>query len=323
MSVINITLSIDHGDNRLFPVVQDGIELTWERKGQAGKLTFSVVKDKALQLQEGNPVHLRVNDTDVFFGYVFTKTRDKGDTIQVVAYDQLRYLLKNKDTIGYQNKKASELIAMIAEDYHLDCGALADTGYVIETGTEENQSLMDIIQNALDITLRQSKKLFVLYDHYGRLALENVERMLLNIVVDEQSGENFEYESSIDHDTYNKVKLIYENEETGKRDVFTQSDVSNIEQWGMLQYFESIKNPAGADEKAKVLLQMYNQKTRRLSLKNVLGDVRVRGGTSLVVALDLGDIKVQNYMVVNSVKHVFRQNEHLMDLALLGGEFIA
>jgi len=43
----------------------------------------------------------------------------------------------------------------------------------------------------------------------------------------------------------------------------------------------------------------------------------------LVVKLDLEDIKVMNYMIVDSVKHTFKESEHFMDLKLIGGEFVA
>ena len=59
-----------------------------------------------------------------------------------------------------------------------------------------------------------------------------------------------------------------------------------------------------------------------MTASNVLGDVRVRAGSSIVVMLNLGDIVVQNYMVVESVRHTFNEQQHLMELKLRGGTFI-
>ena len=42
---------------------------------------------------------------------------------------------------------------MIAEDFGLSVGALEDTEYVIASRTEDNATLFDIAQNALDETL--------------------------------------------------------------------------------------------------------------------------------------------------------------------------
>ena len=43
----------------------------------------------------------------------------------------------------------------------------------------------------------------------------------------------------------------------------------------------------------------------------------------LVVNLDLGERKVENFMLVEKVKHIFKNGEHFMDLTLRGGEFVA
>ena len=64
-----------------------------------------------------------------------------------------------------------------------------------------------MIQNALDDTLVQTKKLFVLYDDFGKLTLKNVETLKLGLVIDEETGENYDYTSSIDNETITKSSL--------------------------------------------------------------------------------------------------------------------
>ena len=73
---------------------------------------------------------------------------------------------------------------------------------------------------------------------------------------------------------------------------------------------------------ADALLSLYNTKTRTLKLKDVLGDIRVRAGSMLVVMLGLGDLNVSNYFLVEQVKHSFGDGMHLMDLKLRGGTFV-
>ena len=75
--------------------------------------------------------------------------------------------------------------------------------------------------------------------------------------------------------------------------------------------------------KAKALLELYNQKTKGLTIKNALGDVRVRGGSLIIVNLDLGDVKLKNFMLVEKAKHTFKNGEHFMDLTLKGQNFIS
>lgn len=317
-----VELFIQHNSTIQFPVVEEGARLTLERKGTPGKLEFTVVKGPGLNFAEGDPVKLTVNRTAMFYGFVFKKKRDKGGTIDVVAYDQLRYL-KNKDTITEEGLKASDLLKRIATDFRLNLGTVEDTGYTLETIVEENQTLFDMIQSALDETLMNTKQLYVLYDDAGKLTLKNINTMKLNLLIDEETGENFSYESGIDEQTYNKIKLAYNDEKTGKRELFIAQDGAKMNQWGVLQYFEEVQTKTGASAKADALLKLYDQKTRKLTIQNAFGDVRVRAGSAVVVALNLGDIVTNNYMVVNKVTHTFRGDEHMMELDLIGGEFIA
>ena len=100
-----------------------------------------------------------------------------------------------------------------------------------------------------------TKQLFVLYDDVGKLTLKNINSMKLDLLIDEETGENFSYESSIDDQTYNKIKLAYNNEETGKRELYVAQDGEKINQWGVLQYFEEIQTKTGASAKADALLK--------------------------------------------------------------------
>lgn len=317
-----VELAIQNGSKIFYLPVEDGMKWETERKGSPGKLTFKVPYDKSANFQEGNAVSLKKDGKKVFFGFIFTKKRDKDRMISVTAYDQLRYF-KNKDTYVYKNKRADQVVRMLAKDFRLNVGSLANTGYVIPSRVEDNKTLFDIVQTALDLTLTNRGKLYVLYDNFGKLTLKDVESMKLNLLIDESTGENFEYSSSIDSDTYNKVKLVYENKDSGKREVYIAQSSKNMNEWGVLQYFEKINTNVGAKAKANALLKMYNQKARTLSIKNAAGDVRVRAGTSLIIKMNLGDVNIYNYMLVEKASHAFSNNEHTMDLTLVGGGFIA
>lgn len=306
------------------PAVLDDVEWTTERHSTPGKLTFKVVRDDILRISEGAAVRFSVNGKVVFFGFVFTQKREKEDTVSVTAYDQLRYL-KNKNTYVYENKTASQVVRMIAEDFRLNTGVIENTGYVIPSRVEENTSLFDIIENALDLTLTNSKKMFVLYDDGGKLTLKGLSSMYVGtdgkyLVIDEETGENFEYSSSIDSDTYNRIKLTYANEKTGKYDVYTAQNGAHINEWGVLQYCDTLGEGENGQAKAEALLRLYDKKSRSLKIKGAAGDTRVRGGSMVVVCLDLGGVKVKNFMLVEKASHKFSNEEHFMDLTLRGGE---
>ena len=172
-------------------------------------------------------------------------------------------------------------------------------------------------------TLTNTGKLYVLYDDVGRLCLRNINQLKLDLVVDAETGESYTYETSIDSQTYDKIKLFYENDKTGKRELYVAQDSSNISKWGVLQYCEQVKTTTGVQAKANSLLKLYNNRTRSLGLKGVFGDPRVRAGCSIIVSLTLPDMTLCNYMVVHKVTHNFQGERHSMDLTLIGGEFIS
>ena len=318
---MKIDLIIQHGDVIQYPAVVEGIDLSLERKGTPGKLTFTVVKDAVLNFQEGDPCKLTVDGVDVFYGFVFTKKRSKSGTIDVTAYDQLRYL-KNKDTYVYENKTAADVVRMIADDFLLNVGTLDDTGHIIASRVEDNATLFDIIQNALDDTLTARQRLYVLYDDVGKLTLRDVENMKLDLLLDADTLEDFDYKSTIDDATYNQIKVVHEDSDSGRRSIHVAKDGSNINAWGVLQLTESVEDIVNGQAKADGLLALYNQKTRTLTASKVLGRTDVRAGSSIVVQLALGDISVANYMVVETVRHTFTEQQHLMQLKLRGGTFI-
>lgn len=155
------------------------------------------------------------------------------------------------------------------------------------------------------------------HSHTGALTGEEIHPLLS----DEEIGALL-YKSSIASQTYDKIKLSYENKDTGKREIFVAQDSSNINQWGVLQYYEKLDSTTNAKAMADALLSLYNTKTRTLKLQDVLGDIRVRAGTLLVVMLGLGDINVSNYLMVEQVKHTFNNEQHLMELKMRGGTFV-
>ena len=303
------------------PITYSGIEWSTQRMGEPGKLVFTCIKDLNISFSEGSHVRLSVDGKDIFYGFVFEKLRDKNHHIQVTCYDQLRYL-KNKDTYVYKNKTASELIKIIASDFNLQVGEIEDTSFKIAKRIDDNQTLFDIIYNALDLTLIATGKLFVLYDDFGKITLKNIESMKLDTVIDETTAENFNYTSSIDGDTFNKIKLYYDNEKTGKREIYTAQDTSHINHWGILQLYQKISDGSNGQALADNLIDSKkgkNRKTRNLTINGVKGNLDVRAGVSLPIFLNLGDIQAHNYLIVDQCTHRFDNDNHTMNIKLIGG----
>lgn len=319
----DLTVLIHTADGKIYiPSVLDGMVIETFRKGQPGKLTFKAVQDELLTIAEGNIVQVKRGDTGIFQGIVFSRALDKDNIVSVVAYDQLRYL-KNKYVYSTVGKKASEIITQLAADFQLTVGEIADTEYIIPRFRAGDQTLFDMMQTALDITTQAQSKLFILYDDYGKLTVKNMENMRVDILIDAETAENFVFKSDIDKDTYNRIKLYFDNKDTGLREVWQVEDTATMSRWGILQLTESVnpKKATSLPDKAQAMLKKYNRVRQSLSIRNALGDDRVRGGSVIFIDLLIDKQHVQMKMLVEAAKHTYRNNEHLMDLTLRGGVF--
>ena len=301
--------------------------VVWEtyRKETPSKLTFKVIKDATLGFNEGARVQFIVDGVNVFLGYVFEKQRDKDQLIQVTAYDQLRYL-KNKNAYLFENTTASDFVKRICSDFLLKTGTIENSGYAIKQILYANDTLFDMIQGCVDETVMQTGNLYCLYDDFGKLNFRNIKNLKLNYVVKPDTAENFDYNTSIDSNTYNRIKIQKASEDKGLSDIVVKESTKNIRDWGVIQYFEQWgedHNQAQVEEKAESLLKLYNSKSRTLGVKGCIGDIRVRAGFSVLVQLSLGDIPtLNNYMLVEEAKHTFEESNHKMDLTFRGnGEF--
>ena len=308
------------------PILTGDVQLSYEWKGSPGRLDFEVLmlEEKAGKginyVLEGNQVLMRYKGGDIFLGYVFTRKVDnKKDVMKITAYDQLRYL-KNKWYYQFENVKASDIIKQIGKDFQLRLGDIEDTGFVFESRTENNKTLFDMILNSLAITTQMTKKSYVLYDDCGSLSLSESENMkITDLILDEKSGEKFTYSSSIDKDTYNNIMLYYDNKDTKKKELYNVKDSVNMRRWGILALFESVPEGVNKKEKADKLLELHNYPRRTYSMSKVFGDIRVFGGSGVMVKMQIAEMNILNYMIVNSVKHTFKSEEYFMDLNLVKG----
>lgn len=313
-------LIIGNNNTLQAPGIQEGVTWQTERFGSPGKLTFKVMKDENLSFAEGNPVRFKWDGHEVFYGFVFSKRRTSNDYIDVTCYDQLRYL-KNKDTYVIEDKTAGEIIQMIADDFNLQTGSVADTGYKIGSLVEDNQTLYDIIGDAMDQTTMNTGNMYILYDDFGKITLKELGDMKVDVLVDDETAQSIDYTSSIDDNSYDQVKLIYENDQTGEREVYIAKDSNHINEWGVLQLFDTIDETENGAAKAESLLKLYNERTRKLTIKGIKGDCSVRAGCLIPISLNIGDLIVNNYLLIESCKHTFEDNCHLMEIKVRGGAF--
>ncbi len=318
-----LEILVDNKNGRVWDVSEIAKDLTWTtiRVGRPASVEFTLInsgiyQDRAFMVNNGDIVRVRKGDSNVFFGYVFSVRQNQDAEISIKAYDQVRYLL-NKATYVFKGATTGDVIRKIAAEFNLKVGRIDDTGYRIPTMIEDGQTLLDIIEKANTLTMSATGRFFVFFDDFGELSLRDVTAFQTGFYVGDGSlMTGFDYGRDIDSDTYNRIKLYRDNQETGRRDVYMAQDSANIARWGVLQLYESVDegmNTAQIDEMLQQLAQLKNRERRTLKIE-AIGDIRVRAGMYLPIVIE--SLGINQPMMVDEVKHQFNGADHTMSITL-------
>ena len=293
------------------------------RRRSVGKLEAKLLRKDVPSFSEGDSAVLAIDGKILFKGFVFKCRTSNTGLIDLTCYDQIIYLKLNKETYVYENRTAAEVVRMIAGDFGLNVGRLAETIYRVPQRVEDIQTLLDIIYTALDLTTIHTGNLFVLYDNAGALTLENIQQMRLNKILSAYGNlEDYRYTTDIGTDTFNQIKLVRDNEETGRRDVFIEKDSANIARWGRLQLHQKVSDNFTEGQVINLVqrkLAVYNRVKRSLMAKELAGDANVRAGNALMVEIpDLHDINLNTWLVIERCTHIISNSSHRMELDFSG-----
>lgn len=299
-------------------------ELTWKtvRVGKAGVCDFRVVRNRSIHPSEqfpincGDVVQVWFKDTCFFQGYVFTVDEDQDRVIKVTAYDQIRYLMES-DTYVKKNITATQVIKDNTLAIGRMLGPIADTKFVIPKFSMDGQKRLDMMCKALDETLMAEGTLFVLYDDAGKLTLRNVTDMKVNIILGENSlVYGYSTSRDIESNTFNRVKLVRDNKESGKREAFIEQDSDTIAKWGRLQYWQKVDEGLNEEQikaMAHRIMQLKNREQRSFSL-DAIGYIGVRAGSVLQVTMP--HLELNRNFLVDECSHKFTGQTHTMKLEL-------
>ena len=287
-----------------------------ERTGTPGSLKFTVLKAGDLSFTEGDVVRFSVDGQLQFYGWVFTKVKNRWGEVDVTCYDRLRYLKANA-SYAFYGQKAGDMIRQIAADFQLDTGEIADTGWPIPSFIKEDESCLDMIGEAVQQTLLNTGDIYVFFDDGNGLALRRPEDMISDVVIGTGSYlTEYDYKTDIDAQTYNSVKLARPNEDTGRADVFVAENSDLIRRWGLLQLYQTVDgdvNDAQVKAQAAASLAYYGRRMRTIQVSS-LGVPGLRAGQMVLMRVpDLGDIALNQYVMLESVTHTWENDVHTME----------
>lgn len=285
----------------------------------ASRLTFYLLKDDVISFNQGDAVSVKYDGEVLFYGYVFSKSRDKKNLIKTECYDQLRYM-KNRRSYTRGSMNLGEIVRKLCDECALYTGEIESSAAILPPVAADNVSLLDVVKKACAETRRISGKRYIFYDDGGKLNLKDEKKLVLDVLIDPSQAENFVYSDTIDRDVYNKVQLYSDTKRLNLREITTLSDKETMARWGTLILTKKATDPLTAYNEGKLLLDEYNRINREIVLKRVNGDVRFIPGCSVLLQMVMGDIAFDGYVRIKRAVHTFKNNFYWADLYVDGSE---
>jgi len=318
--VVGVEVLVDNRDGNIYEVPVTSLSWKTEKTGKASELTVNLLNPNPLENKIVSGAIVRVIDGKhkVFYGYSFKAGFGKDSDFNIIAYDQLKYLMY-EDTFVIPSMLAEKAIERICSIANLQLSSVAKTGFTTPGMVEEDKKALDVIMKCIDSAIVATNQSFVLMDEFGSLGLYNINDLVIpptDFYIGEESLlYDYDYSVSIE-DSYNRVKLVLDDKETSKRRVFIAQDSSNIAKWGQLQYYKKVDEnmtPSQIESLLNVLLTIHNTEKKELSLK-CLGDWRVRAGKMVFIYIE--KLKIKQLFLVEACTHDWSAKVHTMSLEL-------
>ncbi len=302
---------------KVYEVVGVGKAVIEREEFCASKFKFTVKKDSEISFNQGDAISVKLGDEGLFFGYVFSKSRDKNELIEVIAYDQVRYM-KNKVCYSRGTSTLTEVIYSLGSRYGFNLGEVDKCNTMLLPMAGENVALLDVVKKGCKTAGENGEK-YILFDNFGYLYFKNEKDLYTDVLIDATQSENYVYTDTIDKNVYNKVVLYVVTKGQGAVKAYEYEDKESVEKWGELIITKKLTGYSDANE-GQSLLKEYSRINREIVLKGVLGNNKIIPGSRVYVKMIMGDIYLDGFMRVKKAVHIFENNLYKADVYLDGSE---
>ncbi|QAT48594.1 hypothetical protein EQM14_01680 [Caproiciproducens sp. NJN-50] len=286
----------------------------------AGKFTFEYPAALGKLYPNGSTVIFYFGSVNVFYGFLFSTKKDN-KKYSCTAYDQLRYFKSSNSIIRPNGTTLTSWVNTVAYDCgdRIRLGTIESTEYQLGKYLYDNKSHLDMIYMSIQDNLVGNGYWYVFRDSFGALELRDIYNLRLPIIIGDGSlAKDYEYEKSIDSDTYNFAVVAKDDSSKGVRNTYVAKDDSTIKKWGKLMIYDKVSadlNDAQLASRANRLLGIKNRETETLENVDCAGDSRVMAGNSIRVVIS--SIGLDAWAVVDHAVHEYKSTEHTMKLDLM------
>jgi len=293
---------------------------TWaghsEKPNRTLTLNFKNTVDgrrKAFEVGNGEAIQYYIDNKRIFIGVVFATDINESGDMSVTCYDRSYYTLKSNAIRQFKNKKASDIVKLLAKDFGIPVGTIEDTGYVIPKLILRNKSLYDMMLKAVVLTYKQTGKRFFFGNSDGKLTLMQHKGNVTPWIL--AAGSNLtsaSYSISME-DTKTQVFV------TGGKDnklTHTAKSLASQKLYGIMQHYEEMDEKATKSQvkqRAESLLKELNVLDDQASV-SAIGILDVITGCGVYVREPMTGLAGGYY--VTSDSHTFSNGMHEMQLEI-------
>ena len=321
----NTTTGTEYDVSKAF---ENAIWTTFRQSSSPGTLEVTIkegIHPTDTVIHEGSMITFGINGRNWFYGRIkaveLLNNGEQGYVWRVQAENALSLLSMVENAKREHGMTASDFFQYLMDKY----SNRGLRGAVIEPSTIPldreyymGYSLFAMMDDSLDLTHSMTAdSRYIIRDNLGILEFRELRALRTPYILgDESFTSSYSYTANINTDTYNVIKVVRFNDNTGFIDVWQVYDSGNIDRWGWRQRTvdaEDFLTDAEIDKFASLMLEAKNRPIRSGRLTCVgIDDPMLQAGAGVQVRINRKQI--DHLMPADVITHFFSPIAHEMDI---------
>ncbi len=295
-----------------------GERLTAVRKLDVSLLSGTDAYIPKLDLKRGARLTLFSEDKELIRAVIFKEDRDDRGGVKITAYTHGIYLTKNKDTIKFEQQKASQIVGVICSKFGIPAGTIVDTQVIHPKFIFRESTLWDMILTALTETTKQNNIKYRVFFQNGRLNICEKRKQAESWVLEAGNNLISANSSASIEELRNQVKITARLPKGGKKEL--EFVVKNEEFQKLYGIMQEVKEETGDGMTESKVMQIANTMLKELCREEIEADVdaigidAVEAGMAVYVVEPVSGLTGSFY--IDQDDHSIEGNKHTMKLKL-------